>query len=75
MLGSVHNIIFIHLGRLIASSLVQLIYIVKYHWTEYLALNSLDYKWANCGFYKLWSDMVRFRLCLTQNDFSQESEQ
>ncbi|VDP10250.1 unnamed protein product [Heligmosomoides polygyrus] len=58
MLGSVHNIIFIHLGRLIASSLVQLIYIVKYHWTEYLALNSLDYKWANCGFYKLWSDMV-----------------
>ncbi|KJH45363.1 ergosterol biosynthesis ERG4/ERG24 family protein [Dictyocaulus viviparus] len=43
---------------LIGSSFVQIIYIVKYHWTEYLALNSLDYKHSNCGFYKLWSNMV-----------------
>ncbi|ETN70903.1 hypothetical protein NECAME_04754 [Necator americanus] len=43
---------------LIGCSIVQMVYIVKYHWTEYLALNSLDYKCANCGFYKLWSDMV-----------------
>ncbi|EYC05706.1 hypothetical protein Y032_0080g1324 [Ancylostoma ceylanicum] len=45
---------------LIGCSFVQMVYIIKYHWTEYLALNSLDYKCANCGFYKLWSDMVLF---------------
>ncbi|KAK6036632.1 hypothetical protein COOONC_25863, partial [Cooperia oncophora] len=43
---------------LIASSLVQMAYIMRNQWTEHLALNTLDYKRANCGFYKLWSDMV-----------------
>ncbi|VDL79081.1 unnamed protein product [Nippostrongylus brasiliensis] len=47
-------------SSLAASSVAQMIYIMRYHWTEYLALNSLDYKRANCGFYKLWSDMVMF---------------
>ncbi|KAK6021888.1 hypothetical protein OSTOST_12431, partial [Ostertagia ostertagi] len=46
--------------NLIASSLVQMAYIIRNQWTENLALNSLDYKRANCGFYKLWSDMVMF---------------
>ncbi|VDM63830.1 unnamed protein product [Angiostrongylus costaricensis] len=45
---------------LMGCSLVQMTYILKYHWTEYLALNSLDYKRSNCGIYKLWSDMVLF---------------
>uniref|UniRef100_A0A0K0DJ07 7-dehydrocholesterol reductase n=1 Tax=Angiostrongylus cantonensis TaxID=6313 RepID=A0A0K0DJ07_ANGCA len=45
---------------LMGCSLVQMSYILKYHWNEYLALNSLDYKRSNCGIYKLWSDMVLF---------------
>ncbi|KAJ1350285.1 hypothetical protein KIN20_006045 [Parelaphostrongylus tenuis] len=45
---------------LMGCSLVQLLYILKYHWTEYLAFNSLEYKRWNCGIYKLWRDMVLF---------------
>ncbi|XGW06542.1 hypothetical protein V3C99_016670 [Haemonchus contortus] len=45
---------------LMASGVVQMAYVMRIQWTENLALNSLDYKRANCGFYKLWSDMVMF---------------
>ncbi|KAK5965678.1 DeHydroCholesterol Reductase [Trichostrongylus colubriformis] len=45
---------------LITSSMVQMAYIIRNQWTENLALNSVDYRRSNCGFYKLWSDMVMF---------------
>ncbi|CAB3397870.1 unnamed protein product [Caenorhabditis bovis] len=45
-------------NSLLCLSSLQLFYIAKFHWSEDLYLNSLDSKHSNCGFYRLWTDLV-----------------
>ncbi|CAD6186890.1 unnamed protein product [Caenorhabditis auriculariae] len=40
------------------ASVSQALYVLRLHWHEDLYLNSIDAKRTNCGFYRLWSDMV-----------------